>query len=98
MLFNSFKKSFSFEFEDFRTKVKVTVTIYRKYCHHSSAFIYRLIMIKFHTNVKYDNILDKFELESSKVKVTVAIFKKTLCHHSSAFIYRPILILYHTIV
>ena len=31
----------------------------------------------------------------AKVKVTVAIFRKTLCHHSSAFIYIPIVILYH---
>ena len=31
----------------------------------------------------------------AKVKVTVAIFRKTHCHPSSALIYRPILILYH---
>ena len=51
-----------------------------KHCHHSSAFIYRPILILYHTNVKYDNILDKFDFEHSraKVKVTVAISRKTL--------------------
>ena len=55
-------------------------------------------MIFVHTNVKYDNFLDKFEFERSgaKVKVLVADFRKTLCHYSSAFIYRLILILYYT--
>ena len=69
-----------------------------KLCHHSSAFIYKPILILFHTNVKYDNILDKFEFERSrvKVKVTVAIFRKTHCHRSSSHIYRLILILFHT--
>ena len=69
-----------------------------KLCHHSSAFIYLLIFILFHTNVWYDNILVKFEFERSRAKVTVAMFRKTLCHYSSAFIYRPILILYLTSV
>ena len=32
-----------FEFERFRTKVKVTVAILEKHCHCSSAFIYGLI-------------------------------------------------------
>ena len=46
----------------------------------SSDFIYYPILILFHTNVIYDNILDKFEFERSraKVKVTVAILRKTL--------------------
>ena len=49
-----------------------------KDCHRSCAFIYGPILILYHTNVKYDNILDKFEFErsSDKVKVTVAIFSK----------------------
>ena len=49
-------------------------------CHHSSAFIYILILILYHTNVEYDNILDKFEFERSRanVKVIAAIFRKTL--------------------
>ena len=44
-------------------------------CHHSSAFIYRPILILYHTNVEYE---DKFEFERSwsKVKVTAAIFSK----------------------
>ena len=60
--------------------------------------MYRLILILFQINVKYDNIFDKFKFERSrvKVKVTPATFRKTLCHDSSAFIYRQILILYHT--
>ena len=47
------------------------------YCHGCSAFIYGLILI--HTNMKYDNILNNFEFEGfrAKVKVTVAIFRKT---------------------
>ena len=56
-----------FEFERSRAKVKVTVAIFRKtHCHRSSALIYRPIFILFHTNVKYDNILDKFEFERSR--------------------------------
>ena len=52
----------------------------KKHCHRSSALIYRPILILFHTNVWYDNILDKFEFERSRaqVKFTVAIFRKTL--------------------
>ena len=46
-----------------------------KLCHHSSAFIYRPILILCHTNVKYDNILDKFEFERSRAKVKVATVK-----------------------
>ena len=40
---------------------------------------YKLILILYYTNVKYDNMLDKYEFEGSgaKVKVTVAIFRKT---------------------
>ena len=50
-----------------------------KHFHRSSAFIYRPVLILYHTNVKYDNILDKFEFQRSraKVKVTEAIFRKT---------------------
>ena len=49
-----------------------------KHCHHSSAFIYRPILILCHLNVLYDNNLDKLEFERSraKVKVTVTIFRK----------------------
>ena len=57
------------------------MTIFRKkLCHHSSAFIFKSIFNLYHTNVKYDNILDKFEFEGSraKVKVTVAVYRKTL--------------------
>ena len=48
-----------------------------KFCHHSSAFIYRPILILYHTNVGYDNTSNKFEFEHSraKVKITVAIFR-----------------------
>ena len=47
---------------------------FEKLCHHSSAFI----LTTYHKNVNYDNILDKFEFERSrtKVKVTVAVFRK----------------------
>ena len=49
-----------------------------KHCHRASALIYRPILILYHTNIKYDNIFDKLNFESSraKVKVTVAIFRK----------------------
>ena len=52
----------------------------KKHCHCSSAFIYKSILILLPTNVKYDNTLNNFEFEGSraKVKVTVAIFRKTL--------------------
>ena len=42
--------------------------------------MYQPILIKLHTNVEYDNILNKFEFERSraKVKVTVAIFRKNI--------------------
>ena len=45
------------------------------HCPHSSAFIYRSVLILYHTNVYYDNSLEKFEFDRSraKVKVTVAI-------------------------
>ena len=48
--------------------------------HCSISFIHGSILIKLPTNVKYDNILMNFEFEGSraKVKVTVAIFRKTL--------------------
>ena len=50
----------------------------KKHCHCSRAFNHGLILILI--NVKYDNILMNFEFEGSraKVKVTVAIFRKTL--------------------
>ena len=75
-----------FKFEQSRAKVKVTMAILEKHCHRSSAFIYRPNLILYHTNVKYENILDKFlkhilnkfEFERSRAKVTVAIFRKTL--------------------
>ena len=52
----------------------------KKHCHRSSAFIYGPILLLLHTSVKHDNILDKFEFDCSraKVTVTVAIFRKTL--------------------
>ena len=55
------------------------MTIFRKKrCHHSSAFIYKPILILYHTNNYYDNILEKFEFERSraKSKVPEAIFRK----------------------
>ena len=47
-----------------------------KNCRRFSAFIYKQILILYHTNVKYDNILNKFELERSMAKVKV--YRKTL--------------------
>ena len=41
--------------------------------HYSRAFIYRPILILYHTNVKYDNILDKFEFEPSRVRVKATV-------------------------
>ena len=54
--------------------------IYRKKFVINLSPYYRPILILFHTNVKYDNIVDRFELERSraKVKVTVASFRKAL--------------------
>ena len=34
-----------------------------KHYHRSSVFIYGQILILYHANVKYDNILDNFEFE-----------------------------------
>ena len=50
-----------------------------KHCHCSRAFIHGSILIELPTNVKYDNILNNFEFEGSraKVRVTVAVFRKT---------------------
>ena len=50
------------------------------YCHRSSAYIYQWILIEFHTNVGYNNISCKFDFQDAglKVKVTMAIFRKTL--------------------
>ena len=43
------------------------MAIFRKTnCHRFSAVIYRPILSLFHTNVEYDNILDKFEFERSR--------------------------------
>ena len=55
-------------------------TIFRKHCHCSSTFIYPSTLSKLPINVKYDNILNNFEFVASraKVKVTLAIFRKTL--------------------
>ena len=51
-----------------------------KDCHRSSAIICGPIWLLLHTSVKHDNTLDMVEFECSraKVKVTVAIFRKTL--------------------
>ena len=48
-----------------------------KHCHCLSTFIYGLILILLHTNMKYDNNFNNFEFEGfrTKVKVTVAIGK-----------------------
>ena len=62
------------------------MAILEKHCHRSSAFIYRPNLILYHTNVKFENILDKFlkhilnkfEFEPSRAKVTVAIFRKNI--------------------
>ena len=40
-----------FAFQRDRIKVKVAMTILEKLCHHSSAFIFRPILILCHTNV-----------------------------------------------
>ena len=46
--------------------------------HNPSPYIYWWILIQFHTNVGYDNILSKFNVQGLglKVKVTVASFRK----------------------
>ena len=57
------------------------MAIFRKsHCHHSRAFIYKWILNLYQTDLKYDNIMDKFEFERSraKVKVTAAIFRKKI--------------------
>ena len=50
-----------------------------KLCQCSNAYIYWSILIWLHTNVGYDIILSKFDFQGPglKVKVTVAIFRKT---------------------
>ena len=55
-------------------------------------------MILYHTNIKYDNILDKIAFQRSMVKlnVTVDIFRKKHCHRSSVLIYYTISIQLHT--
>ena len=62
------------------TRSRSQLLFLEKLCLHSSALIYKPILILFHTNVKYYKIFDRFEFERSgaKVKVTVAIFRKTL--------------------
>ena len=49
-----------------------------KHFHRSSAFIYELVLIELHRNVKYDNIFHKLEFGVSwtKIKIKVAIFRK----------------------
>ena len=55
----------------------VAVAIFRKSFHCSNAYICRSILILLHTNILYDNIMGKLELESSKVKVKFTLlFKK----------------------
>ena len=48
-------------------------------CYRFSPYIYWWILIELHTNVGYDNISSKFTFQGPglKVKVTVAIFRKT---------------------
>ena len=71
------------------------MTIFRKLCHHSSAFIYTLILILYLSNVKYYNIFDKFEFEPSRAKSRSQwLFLEKHCHRSNAHLYGPILILY----
>ena len=67
-------------FRDKSVKVKVAVAFLYKKSHLSRAFTYEPILVLSHINVKYDNILEKFEFECSeaKVKVTFSIFRKTL--------------------
>ena len=88
-----------------RAKVKVTVAVFRKktLCHHSSAFIDRPILILYHTNVEYDNILDITQMLSMTISGTSSslsilglrsrsqrLFLEKHCHRSSALIYYPI--------
>ena len=40
-----------------------------KHFHRSSAFIYGPILIKLHTNVRYDNILHRLAFEHNRSKV-----------------------------
>ena len=61
-------------------KVKVTVAILEILFHRISAFIHGPILKPLHIIVYYDNTLDKFAFQHcrSKVKLKVAIFRKTL--------------------
>ena len=81
-----------FEFQHFR--VKVAVAILEKLCCHFSTFTNELILEEIHTNVKCDNVLDKFVflVFRSKVKVTAAVLRKTLSYLYSPFIYGSVLI------
>ena len=65
-----------------------------KLCHYSCAFIYKPIIILYHTSLIYDNILDKFEFERSvlrpKSRSWWLFLEKKHCHYSGALIYYPI--------
>ena len=77
----------NFEFEGSRAKVKVTVAILEKHCHHSSTFIYGPILLNITQMSSMKSILIKLKVELSKVKVSiiVAILRNTLlavrCFH-----------------
>jgi hypothetical protein len=77
------KTSNEFAFHVSASKVKVTVTIFIKslpFCHRSSDFIYGTILTKLHTSVQYGKTSNEFAFHdaTSKVKVTVTIFRKSL--------------------
>ena len=50
------------------------------HCHRSIASIFGSVLISLHTNLQYDDILDKFKMEGTmaKIKLTVAICSKPL--------------------
>ena len=58
----------SLRFRAIWVKVKSAEAILENLSHNSSAFIYRPILILFHTHFEHDNILNKLEFERSRAR------------------------------
>ena len=68
-----------------------------KHCHRFRSLIYWPILILYHTDVEYDNILGKVEFERSRAKARSQWqYLGKHCHDSSALIYYPISISLHS--
>ena len=73
MLYDNILDKCKLEFS--RVNVKVTMYIFRekKHVYHSSSYICESVSVLLHTNVNYDNILDKCVMYKSMYVIDIII-------------------------